>query len=46
MNNAIEVIKTQTIVTINGEKFEAEIMTGHSEHDEWFAEEDNHGKNK
>lgn len=47
MNNAIEVIKTQTIVTINGRKFEAQIMSGPSEHDEWFdSKEDNHGENK
>ena len=47
MNNAMEIIKAQTIISINGHEYKAEIVQGTDDSRYYFnMEESSHGENE
>ncbi len=47
MNNAMEIVKAQTIISINGHEYKAEIVQGTDDNRYYFdMEETSHGENK
>ena len=47
MNNAMEIVKAQTIISINGHEYKAEIVQGTNENRYYFdMEELSHGENE
>jgi hypothetical protein len=47
MDNAMEIVKAQTIISINGHEYKAEIVQGTDDNRYYFEmEETSHGENK